>query len=93
MPAKENNIVQRTLDLTQPPPQLSDEQKARLAALAAMPDEQIDYSDAPSLPDAVWTKAEKASLCPRSRRRASGDADEGSAAAHPSHTTKQVSTH
>ncbi|MBR4736226.1 MAG: hypothetical protein IK051_01015 [Rhodocyclaceae bacterium] len=57
MPAKENKLVQRTLDLTQPPPQRSDEQQARRAALAAMPDEQIDYSDAPSLPDAAWTKA------------------------------------
>jgi uncharacterized protein (DUF4415 family) len=36
---------------------LSAEQKARLDAIAAMPDEQIDYSDAPSLPDAVWMKA------------------------------------
>ena len=33
------------------------EQKARLDAVASMPDEQIDYSDAPYLPDAVWMKA------------------------------------
>lgn len=56
MPTKECNIVKRTLDLKKPP-QLSTEQKARLAALTAMPDEQIDCSDAPSLPDAVWMKA------------------------------------
>lgn len=56
MPKKESNIVKRTLDLKKPP-RLSAEQKARLDTLAAMPDEQIDYSDAPSLPDAVWMKA------------------------------------
>ena len=84
MPAKENNIVQRTLDLTQPP-QLSEAQQARLAALAAMPDEQIDYSDAPSLPDAVWAKVGKASL-----RCAGATWSEGSAE-HLSHTKKQIS--
>ena len=42
-----------TLDLNNPP-LLSDEQKTRLAA---MPDDQIDTSDAPYLPDAVWMKA------------------------------------
>lgn len=36
---------------------MSTEQKARLVDVAAMPDEQIDYSDAPGLPDAVWMKA------------------------------------
>lgn len=56
MPTKESNIVKRTLDLKKPP-QLSAEQKARLDAVASMPDEQIDYSDAPYLPDAVWMKA------------------------------------
>lgn len=38
------------------PPNLSAERKARLDAVAAMPDEQIDYTEAPSLPDAIWTK-------------------------------------
>jgi len=56
MPTKERNIVKRTLDLNKPP-RLSAGQKARLDAVAAMPDEQIDYNDAPSLPDAVWMKA------------------------------------
>lgn len=56
MPKKESNIVKRTLDLKRPPP-LSDEQKARLDTVSSMPDEQIDYSDAPTLPDAVWMKA------------------------------------
>jgi uncharacterized protein (DUF4415 family) len=56
MPTKESSIVKRTLDLGKPP-RLSAEQKARLDAVAAIPDDQIDYSDAPSLPDAVWMKA------------------------------------
>ena len=56
MPTKDSNIVKRMLDLNKSP-HLSAEQKARLDAVAAMPDEQIDYRDAPSLPDAVWMKA------------------------------------
>lgn len=56
MPTKESNIIKRTLD-PKKPPVLSTEQKARLDAVAAMPDARIDYSDAPYLPDAVWMKA------------------------------------
>lgn len=56
MPTKDNNTVKRILDLKKPP-QLSAEQKVRLDAVAAMPDEQIDYSDAPTLPDAIWMTA------------------------------------
>lgn len=52
-----SNIVTRTLDLTKPPV-ITDEQKARLEALAAMPDDQIDCSDIPPFPpDTVWIKA------------------------------------
>ena len=51
-----NNTVKLTLDLNNPPP-LNDAQKARLSALAAMPDEQIDTSDAPYRPEAIWMKA------------------------------------
>ncbi|MCW5287487.1 BrnA antitoxin family protein [Verminephrobacter eiseniae] len=51
-----SNIVKRTLDLKNPPV-VTDEQRARLAALASMPDDQIDTSDAPFRPDAVWAKA------------------------------------
>jgi uncharacterized protein (DUF4415 family) len=51
-----SNIVKLTLDLTKPPV-VPDEQKARLAVLAAMPDDQIDTNDAPFRPDAVWVKA------------------------------------
>ncbi len=56
MPKKEKNTVKRTLDLKKPP-LLTAEQKARLDTVAAMPDDQIDTSDAPYLPDAVWMKA------------------------------------
>jgi uncharacterized protein (DUF4415 family) len=39
------------------PPKLSDEAKARLARLAAMPDSEIDFSDIPPSPaDAEWTR-------------------------------------
>ena len=51
-----SNTVKLTLDLNNLPA-LTSEQKARLTALAAMPDEQIDTSDAPFRPDAVWMKA------------------------------------
>lgn len=50
------NIVKLTLDLNNPPP-LTAEQKARLEAIAAMPDDQIDTSDMPFNPGAVWVKA------------------------------------
>jgi uncharacterized protein (DUF4415 family) len=36
---------------------LTQAQKSRLSALAALPDDQIDTSDAPSRLDAVWMKA------------------------------------
>ena len=51
-----SNTVKLTLDLNNLPA-LTSEQKARLTALAAMPDEQIDTSDAPFRSDAVWMKA------------------------------------
>lgn len=39
------------------PPKLTARHKRELAALAAMPDSEIDYSDAPpSPPDAKWTR-------------------------------------
>ena len=53
MHAKESNIVRLTIDLDAPPPPMSEEQKARLDAIAAMPDSEI----APYRPDAVWTRA------------------------------------
>ena len=55
METKEKNIIRRIIDPGKKPI-LTDEQKMRLDALATMPDDQIDYSDAPYLPDAVWVK-------------------------------------
>ena len=51
-----SNTVKLTLDLNNPP-ELTSEQKARMTALAALPNEQIDTSDAPFRPDAAWMKA------------------------------------
>jgi uncharacterized protein (DUF4415 family) len=51
-----SNTVKLTIDQSNPPP-LTGEQKARLDALAAVPDENIDTSDAPFLPHAKWMKA------------------------------------
>jgi hypothetical protein len=42
--------VNSTIDLDEPP-EFTEEQRAELEALAAMPDDTIDYSDAPPLPD------------------------------------------
>jgi hypothetical protein len=53
MPASKRATVKRTLDLKSSL-LLTDAQKARLAAI---PDEQIDYSGTPHLSDAVWAKA------------------------------------
>ncbi|MDR1276613.1 MAG: BrnA antitoxin family protein [Candidatus Accumulibacter sp.] len=56
MPTSKSNIVKLTLDPDNLPP-LTEEERAELGALAAMPDDQIDYSDAPFRPDAAWTRA------------------------------------
>jgi uncharacterized protein (DUF4415 family) len=50
-----DTTIKRTLDLGKPPV-LGAAQKARLKALADMPDDQIDYSDAPHLANAAWTR-------------------------------------
>ncbi len=39
------------------PPALTKAQKAQLAALDAMPDDQIDTSDIPPTPDSFWDNA------------------------------------
>ena len=44
------------LDLDNPPP-LSDEQRAELERLAALPDEAIDTSDIPPLDERFWVNA------------------------------------
>lgn len=51
-----SDTVKLTID-PQKPLTLSAEQRARLTALAALPDDQIDTSDAPFRPEAVWVKA------------------------------------
>jgi uncharacterized protein (DUF4415 family) len=56
MSTSKSNIVKLTLDPDNLPP-LTEEERAELGALAAMPDDQIDYSDAPFRPNAAWTKA------------------------------------
>jgi len=53
---KKLDTIKLTLDPNNLPP-LTDAQKARLDAIAAMPHERIDYSDAPFRPNAVWKKA------------------------------------
>jgi uncharacterized protein (DUF4415 family) len=61
-----SNTVKLTLDPKNLPP-LTEQERARLEAVAAMPDEAIDYSDAPYLPDAVWMKA--AAQLPHTKRQ------------------------
>ena len=48
--------VRYSIDLDNPPP-LTEEQKAEIAKLKAMPDEDIDYSDIPPLTDEFWQNA------------------------------------
>ena len=50
-----NDTVKLTLDPKTLPP-LTKQERAQLKAVAAIPDENIDYSDAPSHPDTVWMK-------------------------------------
>ncbi|MCW8165653.1 hypothetical protein D8B22_11020 [Verminephrobacter aporrectodeae subsp. tuberculatae] len=55
MKTSARNTVKRTLDPNNPqPPTLKE--RAELEAIAALPDERIDYTDAPHLPDAAWVK-------------------------------------
>ncbi len=61
MHKKGKRIVSIALDPANPAP-LTRKQKAELAALADMPDEQIDYSDIPRLPAAFWEKAVRGGL-------------------------------
>jgi len=48
--------VRYEFDPANPPP-LTEAQKAELAALAAMSDDDIDYSDIPPTPDEFWQNA------------------------------------
>jgi len=56
MNERENNIVKLTLDPNNLPP-LTTQERAQLEKIEAMPDDAIDYSDAPHRPDAIWMKA------------------------------------
>ncbi len=51
-------IVRYELDLENLPP-LTAKQKKELKALNNLPDEQIDLSDIPTLPDEFWATAEQ----------------------------------
>lgn len=53
MTKNESNITKLTLSADSLPP-LTAKQLAELDAIAAMPDEAIDYSDAPMLDNAFW---------------------------------------
>lgn len=52
----EEKMVRYNVDLRTLPP-LSKEQEARLKALAAKPDSEIDYSDIPPLDEQFWKNA------------------------------------
>jgi uncharacterized protein (DUF4415 family) len=49
-------VVKRTVNLANPPA-LTKTQKAELAALAARPDSEIDFSDIPPLTEEFWKNA------------------------------------
>ncbi len=51
-----SNIVRFAIDSCNPSP-LSDKQRSELEALNTMPDDAIDYSDIPRLPDEFWKNA------------------------------------
>ena len=51
-----SKIVKYQVDLNNSPV-LSDEQKARLEALAKRPDSEIDFSDIPELDETFWKNA------------------------------------
>ncbi len=49
-------LVKKTIDLSNPP-SLSKKQKAELAAVAARPDSEINYSDTPPVSEDFWNSA------------------------------------
>lgn len=53
MSRKRDSVTINAADL----PPLTAEQKSRLEALAARPDDEIDYSEIPPLSDAFWDNA------------------------------------
>ena len=68
MRKKKERIVRLELDPQKPRP-LTAKHRAELAALAAMPDERIDYSDIPATSAVFWEKAVRPGLYrPRKRQ-------------------------
>jgi len=61
MPKKDKRIGGMELDLDRPA-RLTRRQKADLAALAAMPDDKIDYSDIPSTTLKSWEQGVRRGL-------------------------------
>jgi uncharacterized protein (DUF4415 family) len=61
MRKKKERIVSMELDPTNPAPP-TPKQKAELAALAEMPDEEIDDSDIPKKPAGFWADAVRGGL-------------------------------
>ena len=53
MKENKDNIVKFTFDPNNLPA-LTAEERTELAALTALPESAIDYSDAPELPEAIW---------------------------------------
>lgn len=53
---KKKQVITADFDPTRPPP-LTRKQKAELKALAALPDEAIDYSDIPPTTEEFWKTA------------------------------------
>ena len=49
-------------------PKLTEEQIANLKALAARPDSEIDFSDAPEMTDEEWKNAERGRFYRRVKR-------------------------
>lgn len=69
-----SNTVRQTLD-PKALPALTSEERAELETVAAMPDEQIDYSDAPYRPEAIWMRAVNDAQGPKQQITLRLDAD------------------
>ena len=64
MRKNESSMVKLSIDPNNPP-KLTKAQLAELAALRAMPDDDIDYSDIPELDEAFWKSAKRAIPAPK----------------------------
>jgi uncharacterized protein (DUF4415 family) len=70
MPKKEKHIVTTKLDTAKPRP-LTRGQRAEIAALAKMPDREIDYSDIARTPVSLLERAVRRGLCHPVKRQLS----------------------